>query len=44
MIFDDGKKIYKGEAILQSPLKHDCHKTQSACSLLYYEAGVDRFD
>jgi len=44
MIFDDGKKIYKGEAILQAPPKHDFHKTQSASSLLCYEAGVDRFD
>jgi hypothetical protein len=26
-IFDDSKKIYNGEAILQSPPKHDFHKT-----------------
>jgi hypothetical protein len=44
MIFDDGKKIYNDEAILQSPTKHDFHKTQSASSLLFYEAGVDRCD
>jgi hypothetical protein len=29
---------------LQSPTKHDFHKTQSASSLLCYEAGADRFD
>jgi hypothetical protein len=28
-IFDDSKKIYNGEAMLQSPPKHDFHKTQS---------------
>jgi hypothetical protein len=39
-----GKKIYNGEATLQSPTKHDFHKTQSASSLLCYEAGADRFD
>jgi len=39
-----GKKIYNGEATLQSPPKHDFHKTESASSLLCYEAGVDRFD
>ena len=27
--FDDSKKTYNGEAILQSSPKHDFHKTQS---------------